>query len=152
MARPRSEFLSSLGKLFSIFKRVADAVLELGGNDAYIAMIDTEEQLAQDIARLIVGRLQHVRTETRHGWTLEYVWLDKDDTPFPLVLYNSDGGKRFYKGEGVCTRGEKLGYIVDLRLPYVEGGEPTIMAVFPRTTVFSRLKEPVAISQADLGL
>jgi hypothetical protein len=57
MGRPRSELLSSLGKLFAIFKTVADKVLELGGSDEDIALITNEHSiLADNIALLIALR------------------------------------------------------------------------------------------------
>ena len=55
MTRPRSELLGSLGKLFEIFKTIADKVLELGGSDEDITRIGTDEKLAEDIATLICG-------------------------------------------------------------------------------------------------
>lgn len=60
MARPRSEFLSSLGKLFSIFKKVVDLVLEFGGSDEVIAKIDTDDALAKDIAAVITSKAKVV--------------------------------------------------------------------------------------------
>ena len=55
MARPRSEFLGSLGKLFSIFKKVVDKVLELGGSDEDIVRVNTDEVLATNIAYLMLA-------------------------------------------------------------------------------------------------
>lgn len=56
MARKRSELLGSLGKLFSIFKKVADKVLEYGGDDEVIAQLDTDSGLVAEIALLLVER------------------------------------------------------------------------------------------------
>ncbi len=55
MARKRSEFLGSLGKLFSIFKKVVDRVLELDGCDEHIAQLDTNAELVDVVARLLLG-------------------------------------------------------------------------------------------------
>jgi len=54
MARQRSEFLGSLGKLFAIFKKVVDKVLELGGSDEDIVRLDTDVALVEAVARLII--------------------------------------------------------------------------------------------------
>jgi cold shock CspA family protein len=56
MARPRSEFLKSLGKLFQIVKKVADQVLTLGGSDDDIARIDVDDELVDEIAKLLVAK------------------------------------------------------------------------------------------------
>ncbi|MEX2055087.1 MAG: hypothetical protein WD972_02800, partial [Candidatus Andersenbacteria bacterium] len=63
MGRPRSEFLGTLGKLMQIVKKVADKVLELGGNDQNITAIDGDERLVKDIALLI--------TFPRSTWTTD---------------------------------------------------------------------------------
>lgn len=74
MARPRSEFLGSLGKLFSIFKKVADKVLELGGSDEDIADIDMNEKLVNNIAHLILGKADVAKhIQTKDGFTLGVV-------------------------------------------------------------------------------
>lgn len=60
MPRPRSELLGSLGKLFSIFKKVADKVLELGGSDEDIAKIGINVTLAKDLAAVITSKAKVV--------------------------------------------------------------------------------------------
>lgn len=57
MPRPRSELLGSLGKLFSIFKKVADKVMELGGSDEDITKIDMEDNLTTNLAHVVIGNV-----------------------------------------------------------------------------------------------
>lgn len=59
MAR-RSEFLSSLGMLFAIFKKVMDLVLKFGGSDENFLKINTDHALAEDLAAVIVGKARVV--------------------------------------------------------------------------------------------
>ncbi len=55
MSRPKSQFLSSLGVLFELFKAVTDRVLEKGGSDEDIARIGKDPELAEGIAKMILA-------------------------------------------------------------------------------------------------
>ncbi|OGY34333.1 MAG: hypothetical protein A3B76_03235 [Candidatus Andersenbacteria bacterium RIFCSPHIGHO2_02_FULL_46_16] len=70
MARQRSEFLGSLGKLFEIFKKVVHGIIELGGDDDNIDRIGTDDQLAKDIAAVICGQAEVVYTKDRKTATI----------------------------------------------------------------------------------
>src|SRR5688572_2438636 len=56
MGQGKSQFLQSLGKLFSLFKKVADQVLARGGTDEDIQKIDTDVRLAISIAELLTRK------------------------------------------------------------------------------------------------
>lgn len=145
MARSRSDLLGSLGKLFSIFKKVVDNVLELGGSDEEIARIDTDTELAQELAAHLVGKLPIVRKVSQHGWTLEKVVNHGHHTLFHLALYRIDGtGRRFTMGQQVGTAERTSGYITFLELPEKEDELPKI-SVF-----FSRGGSPVPVTPEQL--
>lgn len=54
MPAKKSQFLSSFGKAFQIFKAITDAVLDQGGVDEDVARILTDGDLAKDIATCIM--------------------------------------------------------------------------------------------------
>ena len=54
MARKKSEFLSSLGVMFEIWKSLTEAVLELGGTDDDMRRIGTDPMLRAQLAQIIV--------------------------------------------------------------------------------------------------
>lgn len=145
MARSRSDLLGSLGKLFSIFKKVVDNILELGGGDEDTARIDTDAELAHELAAHIVGKLPIVRKLSRHGWTLEKVVNHTHQKLFHLALYRSDGtGRRFTMGQQVGTEERTSGYITFLELPEKED-EPPKISVF-----FSLGGSPVSVTPEQL--
>jgi hypothetical protein len=60
MSREKSEFLSSFGIAFQIFKAIADAVLGLGGTDQDLRRILTDKSLRERIAKIIVSEVRQV--------------------------------------------------------------------------------------------
>lgn len=70
MARQRSDFLGSLGKLFEIFKKVVHGIIELGGDDDDICRVGTDDQLARDVAAVICGKAKVVYTEDKRRVTI----------------------------------------------------------------------------------
>ena len=124
MARPRSEFLSSLGKLFAIFKKVVDSILSLGGGDEDVARIGSDENLANEIALLVLGKLQIIRHALSvGGWPVEKIG-DK----VIAIHVNSEFGPRYELGQQVVSTGRHSevglppkgtrGWIVRLEEPY----------------------------------
>src|SRR3989338_1547236 len=61
MARKKSEFLSTLGKLFEIFKAFVDEVIARGGSDEDITRILTDKTLRRKMVDLVL----EVRVRTR---------------------------------------------------------------------------------------
>ncbi|MEX1997991.1 MAG: hypothetical protein WEA04_04970 [Candidatus Andersenbacteria bacterium] len=132
MARPRSEFLGSLGKLFSIFKKVADAVLELGGSDDDIIRINTDEVLATNIAYLLLASRTRGDLRGGFGGTLVAVRnpltgdLIRVGEPFYVKPVGSPLGKRAW---GVVTKirppsSDPLDRSLSISYPFIgHGGE-----------------------------
>jgi hypothetical protein len=55
MARSKSEFLSALGKMFEIWKRLVEAVQELGGSDDNFRPLLWDKELVKRVAAAIMG-------------------------------------------------------------------------------------------------
>lgn len=55
MARKSSEFVSAGYKVMRVFEKLANAVLDAGGSDEDVRMIETEPGLAQKLAEVIVS-------------------------------------------------------------------------------------------------
>lgn len=58
MARKKSEFLKSAGKMWSIMQAIVNAVLEMGGGDEDLHRLLTDSKLAQQVAKLIMSGRQ----------------------------------------------------------------------------------------------
>lgn len=158
MARPRSEFLGTLGKLFAIFKMVVDKVLEKSINaDEDIAKIGNDDKLATQIAQVITGNLVFVRAEIRGDWVywivdagspeVSSLWRDpfwpgpgRHFVHFAIaVVRSSEGahaGTAWKLGMQVTDMGDLrrgVGYITRILPPQDDNNEPVIHVVFPRT-------------------
>ena len=70
MARPRSDLFRSFGKVFSLFKEVVDAVLDLGGNDEDILRINKDKVVAKNVAYLLFASRQSGDLRGGFGGTL----------------------------------------------------------------------------------
>ncbi|MBN1325965.1 hypothetical protein JW977_03215 [Candidatus Falkowbacteria bacterium] len=95
MGRNKSEFLSAFGTVFEIWKRIVEAVRELGGDDEDMRHLLTDSMLVKEIAKLIiVGRVKaHYKVVVDYGKTLtemiragkyDYVNDDISDKHFPI--------------------------------------------------------------------
>jgi len=62
MARPRSQFLSSLGIMLQIWKALVDEVLSRGGTDDDLRRIETDLALRAQLAQLIITRPKVVKS------------------------------------------------------------------------------------------
>ncbi len=95
MARSKSEFLSSLGTAFQIFKAISDQVLNLGGKDEDLRRVLSDQILAEKIARLFIERNSEVFPVTvDYSQSLaqmivagKYNWVNPDITQehFPIT-------------------------------------------------------------------
>jgi hypothetical protein len=95
--REKSKFLSAFGTAYEIFKKIADAVMSLGGNDEDIRRLLTDSDLAKKVAEVIMAGKQKVRETYKsmvdYSKTLaemikagDYGWFNDDITEkhFPL--------------------------------------------------------------------
>lgn len=73
MARPKSEFLSSLGTMFQIWKSFTDEVLAKGGTDDDLRQIQTDIGLRRALAELVVkGKKQKSITRPTYQVSVDY--------------------------------------------------------------------------------
>jgi len=97
MGRNKSEFLSAFGTAFEIWKRIVEAVRELGGDDEDLRYLLANSVLVKEIAKLIiVGRVKAhgtYKVVVDYGKTLaemiqlgKYDWVSHDitDKHFPI--------------------------------------------------------------------
>lgn len=72
MSRKKSEFLSSLGVLWEIWKALVNEVLDLGGTDEDLRRIQTDATLRRQIAELIMTSVKSVTCADLipQGWTV----------------------------------------------------------------------------------
>ncbi len=75
MSRERSQFLSSSGIAFQIFKTIADEVLAAGGNDDDLRRVLSDKELATKIARVIMDGPQCLKVMVDYGQTLRKMVL-----------------------------------------------------------------------------
>ncbi|MEK7653189.1 MAG: hypothetical protein AAB358_01780 [Patescibacteria group bacterium] len=54
MGKPKSEFLQAFGKAFQVFKALADEVLAAGGSDDDLRLLETDKNLKQRVAEMII--------------------------------------------------------------------------------------------------
>lgn len=119
MARQRIEWLQALGKLFSVFKKVADRVLDLKGDGGHIARLDTDEALVDDVARLltynaIAVHVHHVDHEEGHvlAYAGEYILAISESSECALF------GQWLKVGDAVRVRKDGIpdeGHLVEIR-------------------------------------
>lgn len=99
MARAKSEFLSSFGTAFEVFKAMSDAVLAMGGDDNDLRRLLSDSSLGKQVAEVIMGRgakylgdtltvtLYYPRTFEEMVAAGHYDWVNQDITSghFPIT-------------------------------------------------------------------
>ena len=94
MSREKSQFLSSFGTAFQVFKAITDEVLIAGGSDDDLRRVLSDEGLARKIAKVIMGGDQCFKVIVDYDQTLkqmicagQYDWIDNDivSNHFPVT-------------------------------------------------------------------
>ena len=126
MSREKSQFLSSFGTAFQVFKTITDAVLAAGGGDDDLRKILSERDLAGKIAKVIMDEPQSFKVIVDYGQTLEemiqdgkYDWVGDDITSdhFPIQGSGKEekeitlfSFKRSISSDDAIAEMEKTGY------------------------------------------
>lgn len=127
MARPRSEFLGSLGKLFNVFKKVMDQVLSLGGSDWDIQRLDTESWLVKDIASVLQGCALAIPVSLEED-ARGHRYLVCGECCLAVTHKRLGNDTWIRLGDYVITRAESDGLVLYGKVVEI-GGEPPIVVV-----------------------
>ncbi|MDD5340966.1 MAG: hypothetical protein PHC97_00850 [Patescibacteria group bacterium] len=125
MVREKSDFLSSFGIVFEIWKKIVNAVQDIGGTDDDLRGILTEDGLAQKLADVLMSSLQITGPfETKINYNRSLVELieagkydgvdpEINDQNFPVVGNGEHEVKLFcVHFKKSCTTEEVLAYLV----------------------------------------
>lgn len=106
MARVKSEFVSAFKIAGNVFEKLANAVIDAGGNDEHLRRLETDDVLCAKIAADIVGSASVVAQAiidtyhlvVNHGKTLKemiatghYDWVNSDITEANFPLDKGEG-------------------------------------------------------------